>query len=101
MFEIPLTAIPQLFLITLVGKQYYFKVWWNNTSGTWVLDILLGDKTSLVCGIPLVTGTDLLGQYEYLGNGGNLFVCSNTESPDDLPTFENLGTDSKLYFSIL
>ncbi len=101
MFEIPLTATPQLFLITLVGKQYYFKVWWNDASDTWVLDILTGNKASLVCGIPLVTGTDLLGQYEYLGIGGSLFVCSNTDSADDLPTFSNLGTDSKLYFYTL
>jgi len=101
MFEIPLSSISQQFLITLVGKQYYFKVWWNNEISTWILDILLSDKTPLVRGIPLITGADLLGQYEYLGIGGNLFVCSNTESPDDLPTFSNLGTDSKLYFSTL
>lgn len=99
-FEVPLTATPQLFLISLVGKQYYFRVWWNDAISTWILDILLSDKTPLINGIPLITGTDLLGQYEYLGIGGGLFVCSDTESPDDLPTFQNLGIDSKLYFYI-
>jgi len=98
-FEIPLSAEPQLFLINLVGKQYYFRVWWNDAISTWHLDILLSDKAPLINGIPLITGTDLLGQYEHLGIGGSLFVCSDTESPDDLPTFQNLGIDSKLYFS--
>ena len=98
-FEVPLTAVAQRFLIKLVGKQYIFRVWWNALISTWMLDIATEDQAPIVSSIPLVTGTDLLGQYEYLGIGGGLFVSSDTGDADDLPTYENLGTDSKLYFT--
>lgn len=96
-YEIPLSAKPQSFNITLAGVQYNLTVKWNMVNATWVLDIADDTKTLLVGGIPLVTGVDLLGQYQYLGINGVLIVQSDYDA-DALPTIDNLGTNSQLIF---
>ncbi len=47
--------------------------------------------------IPLVTGTDLLGQYEYVGLNGQLFVYTDGNA-DNVPTLDNLGIESNLFY---
>lgn len=97
-FEIPLTPTPQRFSITLSGVQYRLSVVWRNADmGGWVLDIADANNNPIIHGIPLVTGTNLLEQYGYLGLGGVLW-CQTTDSPDAVPTFDNLGVDSHLYW---
>lgn len=89
---------PQKFTISLGGIQYTFTLRYRNTvEGGWILDIGDSQNNPLVQGIPLVTGASLLGQYAYLGIGGDLW-CSTTSDPDAPPTFDNLGTDGNLYF---
>ncbi len=69
----------------------------NVPEGGWVLDIADVDGNPIAFGLPLVTGHDLLGQYAYLGIAGELVVQSDADiyAP---PTFDNLGTESHLYF---
>ena len=69
----------------------------NINEGGWVLDILDAANNPLVTGIPLVTGTDLLAQFQYLNFKGKLVVQTLT-SPDDVPTFDNLGDTAKLFW---
>ncbi|MGA4275570.1 phage baseplate plug family protein [Ralstonia nicotianae] len=95
-FEIPLTPVPQTFDVTLVGVGYQFTLQWRDTTnGGWILDIADSTGNPLVCGIPLVTGVDLLAQYAYLGFGCELWV--QTDAADAPPTYTNLGTESHLY----
>ncbi|MGK2829250.1 phage baseplate plug family protein [Ralstonia pseudosolanacearum] len=95
-FEIPLTAQPQNFNITLVGIQYEFTlVWRDTTNGGWFLDIADASGNALLSGIPLVTGVNLLAQYAYMAFGFELWV--QTDAADAPPTFTNLGTESHLY----
>ena len=97
-FEIPLTADPQTFTITLSGIDYQMTVQYRDAGGTgWILDVADASDNPLVCGIPLVTGTDLLGQYAYLGFGGRLWV-QGAANPDDVPTFDDLGNGSHLFW---
>lgn len=97
-FEIPLTPNPQRFNITLSGVQYRLAVVWRNAEqGGWVLDIADVNGNPIIQGIPLVTGANLLGQYEYLGLGGVLW-SQTTDNPDAVPTFDNLGVGSHLYW---
>lgn len=97
-YEIPLTAEAQRFAIQLAGKVYQMTLQWrNNAQGGWVLDIADAEGTLIVSGIALVTGTDLLGQYDYLGIGGSLLVL-NSSGGDEAPTFTDLGTDTHLVF---
>ncbi|WP_322090013.1 phage baseplate plug family protein [Burkholderia cenocepacia] len=96
--EIQLTADPQTFRITLSGIDYQMKVQYRDAGETgWILDVADASGNPLVSGIPLVTGTDLLGQYAYLGFGGRLWVQGATD-PDDVPTFDDLGIGSHVFW---
>lgn len=90
-YEIPLTREPQTFNITLNEKEYTITNKWNEFSG-WIIDI-----EGYLHGIPLVTGCDLLEPFQDLAFGGSLIVYTDGIS-DAIPTLENLGADSKLYF---
>ena len=96
--RIPLTPTPQRFNISLANKGYRLTVRWNAApEGGWYLDIASPDNGEpILSGIPIVTGVDLLGAYEYLNFGGSL-VCWSGDS-DAAPTFENLGIEKQLLF---
>lgn len=97
-YRIPLSPTPQRFVINLGGTEYGITLRYRNaTMGGWVLDIANRLGVSMVNGIPLVTGADLLAQYQHLGFTGALRV-QTTDNPDATPTFENLGEQSHLYW---
>ncbi len=97
--EIPLLASQnQTFSIALAGITYQMAVTWRNAPNIgWVLDISDSNGNPLVQGVPLVTGADLMAQYATLGFPGQLIVQSDFD-PDAVPTFDNLGSGSHLYF---
>lgn len=97
-FQIPLSGSPETFAIALNGTTYRLTVDYRAASeGGWFLDIADSNGNPIVSGIPLVTGADLLAQYRYLGIAGNsgLYVA-NMAGGDAVPTFNNLGTDTRL-----
>lgn len=98
-FIIPFSNVPQDFSITLANKELRMVTKWNaSDEGGWLLDIFDGiTDASIISCVPLVTGADLLEQYEYLGLGGRLIVYTDG---DELatPTLENLGVESNVYF---
>lgn len=97
-FEIPLTPNSQTFTVSLSGTEYRFTVQWRNAEGLgWVVDISDISGNPIIQGIPLVTGVNLLEQYAYLGFNGVLWV-QTTDDPDAVPTFDNLGVGSHLYW---
>ena len=97
-FEIPLTPEPQVFSISLGESEYQLTVLYRDIDqGGWFLDIANSSGVNMICGIPLVTGCDLLAQYAYLNFGGKLEVQTDND-PDKIPTFDNLGLGSHLYF---
>jgi hypothetical protein len=98
-YEIPLSPSPQSFLISLLGVQYRLTLRYQATvNAGWTLDIATAAGANLVCGIPLVTGEDLLVQYEYLNIGVPLYVATDGDL-DAVPTFTNLGDPARLYFT--
>lgn len=96
-FEIPLSPAPQTFSIPLNGIDYQLTFYWNKASQNWVMDISDDAGTAIVHGLPLLTGTNLLDQYEYLGVGGALVVQTDS-ALDDVPGFDELGITGRLYF---
>lgn len=97
-YEIPLSPNPQVFGIVLSGTSYRMTFVYRDAPGAgWVMDIADANDNPLVCGIPLVTGIDLLSQYRYLGFVGGLVVDSDG-NPDDVPTYDNLGITSHLWY---
>lgn len=97
---IPTIPGPQQVTLALSGVLYTLTFQYRNDPGGlggWTIDIADSSGNPIIQGIPLVTGADLLGQYEYLGLDGGLYV----QTPNDLdvmPTFDNLGTDCFVYW---
>jgi len=97
-FEIPLSPEPQRFTITLGGVDYRLTVQYRKAGGAgWVLDNDDATNQPLVSGLTLVTGVDLLGQYRHLQFGGRLWV-QGAENPDDVPTYDDLGIGSHVFW---
>lgn len=98
-FLIPLLNIPQDFFITLANRELRIVSKWNpSNEGGWVVDIHDGETDeAIIMNIPMVTGADLLEQYEYLGLNGQLIVFTDGDETA-VPTLDNLGSESNLYF---
>lgn len=97
-YEIPLDANPQTFSINLGGTVYSLVVRWNRIAQAWQLDIADANNVPILNSIPLVTGADLLAQFAHLNFGGTLTVSTDGNA-SAIPTFDNLGTTSHLYFT--
>lgn len=98
-YLVPLQNAPISFNIVLAGVQYNITTKWNDQQdGGWAIDIEDLNNVPIVCNVPLITGADCLSGLEYLGIGGQLWVLTSGSSVLDVPTFDNLGIDSNLYF---
>ena len=97
-YTIPLTNVPQFFSIQLAGVPYNITSRWNEKQG-WILDIADVNNNNILCNIPLTTGRDLLEPHANLNFGG--FLMAFTDGNTDIPTLDNLGTTSNLYFAVL
>lgn len=101
-YLIPLVNSPQEFGINLAGVNYTMTNKWNPSQDAgWVLDLSDANGNAIAQNIPLITGADLLDGLQYLGIGGSLFVQTTGSNPDDVPTLDNLGVDSFLYFQVV
>ena len=98
-YEIPLDPRPQSFSINLAGVEYQLSLVWNYYSDSWVLSISDSSGIPILTGIPLVSGADLLGQYQYLKFGGSLIVQSDFDLYS-IPGYETLGLTDHLYFLV-
>jgi hypothetical protein len=97
-YEINLNPRPERFSVTIAGKSYRLTTHYANApEGGWLLDIADAGDVPLACGLPLVTGRDMLEALAYLGIGVILFVLTDG-APQAVPTYQNLGVDSHLYF---
>ena len=112
-YEIPLTGAPQRFSSPLpiegsanLATAYTLTFQYRDADLAiaggcgWTLDLADQGGTPIVCGIPLVTGVDLLAQYDYLNIGGHL-VVSSAGNPPATPTFDTLGSGGHLYWVTL
>lgn len=95
--QIPLAPKAERFSIAMAGVTRILTLHWCAPMTQWCLDIADADSVPIVQGLPLITGADLLGQYAYLGLGGALYVQSD-DAADAVPTRDNLGSISRLYF---
>lgn len=98
-FKLPLQNVPQVFDIALAGVNYTMTCRWNSAPDAgWVLDLADADSgLPIVANIPLIVGADCLSGLEYLGINGRLIVYTDGAELT-VPTLENLGRESNLYF---
>ena len=98
-FQIPLVNVPQTFNIDLAGVTYTLTCKWNpSPDAGWILDIADSAQIPIVAGLPLITGCNVLAGLEYLGINGEMWVYTDGDSMA-VPTLDNLGIDSNLYFT--
>jgi predicted Zn-dependent protease with MMP-like domain len=97
LYELPLAAGPQKFTVLLAEAVYQLTLRWRDPAPGWVLDIADQAGNPILQGTALVTGADLLGQYQYLGIGGQLWVARDAVG-DAVAGFADLGVDTHLYF---
>lgn len=96
-YKIPLKNTPEEFVITLDGKDLTITTKWNEVSG-WLIDIAdTATSSRILSSIPLVTGCDLLSPFPDLGFFGALVVYTDGDGMV-VPTLDNLGNASNLYF---
>lgn len=98
-YEIPLSAKPQILTININGTYYELTVKWNPVSACWVLDIADTSGNAIVSGIAIVTGCNLVEQYAYLGLNFTLFAQTDG-SVYTPPTYDSLGSTGHLYFEV-
>jgi hypothetical protein len=98
-YLIPLQPQNQEFDVSLAGVTYHLRIKWNSFSACWELYIEDSMQNPILSGVPMVTGCDLLEQYEYLGIGG-AFVVQSTNNPDLVPDYATLGSTGNLFFII-
>jgi hypothetical protein len=97
-YEIPLINLAQKLNIQLGTDYYILRLRYCFTPmGGWIMDIYDNQGVQLICGIPLVTGCDLLEQYAYVGIPGSMYVATDG-NPPVVPTNDNLGQTSHLYY---
>lgn len=96
-FEIPLISQPQLLRVVLNAVTYQLRIVWNDINQSWVMDVLDTNGNPLVQGVPLITGSDLMGPFQYLNFGG-MFIVQTDNDTRAVPTFTNLGQTGHLYF---
>ena len=94
--ELPLTAAAQTFSTSVAGQEYTFQITWNTTNVCWMINILDTSGNKILSGVPMVTGVDLLEQFEYLNFGFQMYAQTDNDT-NAVPTFENMGTTSHLY----
>lgn len=98
--EIPTKPFPQRLTVSFNGIEYILTLYYIDcTTGGWIMDIADANGGDLVCGIPLVTGANLLDQYDYLAFGVVL-ITSTDGAFLETPTYDNLGTVSHLWLGI-
>lgn len=88
--------------VTIADVTYTLRFAWNTRSACWVMEFWdAANTTKVLCGVPLVTGCDLLEQFAYLPLAARTIMLVMTIgpslSPDTVPTFWNLGIDGHLY----
>jgi hypothetical protein len=101
--EIPTEAGHPFFeIVTWDGVAYtlYFK--WNTVMSVWVLDIYdEGGTNPIIDGLPMVTGTDIFSQFEHMPFAATtrmtVVSIGPGVSPDAIPTFNNFGTDGRVF----
>lgn len=90
--EVPLSNNSQTFTISIDRTIYRLNIVWRST--VYVMDILDNSNNIIISGIPLVSGLDLLEQFNYLGIPREVVILSDVPYTD--PIYDTLGLSTYL-----
>ena len=72
---------------------------YNEVQGCWQMSLYDANGNLLLSSMPLVTGTNLLGQFQYLASGSIYILNASNVSEPDFPNSFDLGSDFVLAWS--
>jgi len=96
-YEIPTKPYSERFNISLNNVIYQILKVWNVANQSWIIDISDSNGNPILSGVPLITGADLLDQYRHLLFGGEM-ECQTDHNLQAVPTYDNMGSESHLYW---
>ena len=97
-YTVPTTPrTPKRITIFLSGTEYTLRFTWNSIASCWILDVSNASGEPLLSGVPIVTGADLLEQFQYVGIYGQM-IAQTDNDPGAVPTFDNFGDTSHLFY---
>jgi hypothetical protein len=97
--ELPFTARPQRVTMYLGTYEFLIRLYWCKPAGCWVIDFSDVDNNLIAAGIPLVTGADLIEQFQYTPlRGGRMIVMSTDRPPETIPGWGDLGITGHVYW---
>lgn len=101
---IPLTTDPNdTFSSTIPvnrkNTKFYFFLRYNEEAGYWVMDLSDENKEPVVSSVPLISGINILEQYEYLKIGKAYIIKTDNSLLADKPDTTNLGKAFKLVWT--
>ena len=98
LYEIPTGPTQRVMTIALGGTVYTLRFSYADAPDAgWFMDVSDAVGNALVCGLPLVTGADLLQPYPDIGFVGHLFVVTADGSATS-PSFDDLGVTAHVYY---
>lgn len=77
--------------VSLSGGLYRLRLWWNNRSGNWTLDVLDTSDNPIVAGVVLVADWELLSHYPNPALPPGMFYCVDTSGQSLDPGYDDLG----------
>lgn len=97
-YAIPLSSGAQQFSIRLGENTLQIRLVWRQAEGGgWFMDLSDSDGMSLLAGLPLRCGHDLLEEHAHLGLG-KMTVFLDGKSDSD-PQYADMGRQIQLYWS--
>lgn len=96
LYEIPLTPDNQTFSLRIGDNTLGFRLIFRDAAG-WVIDMASAAGDTLIQGLPVLGGVDMLAPYAYLELGVKLFAVSGENVPEH-PNATTLGNGSRLLF---
>lgn len=98
-FEIPLNDFAEIFQIEIAGQNFTFKTRWNESLNRWILDIGRDEQTWIINNLAMVSGIDLLSQFDHLQLGFQLYVQVDGDSEAEMGE-SNIGKEARLLVKI-
>lgn len=103
--EITLSADPnQKYTVAVPGDkrniEFIITQSFNEQANYWTISIYDKTGTPIVMDVPLLTGQDLLEQYQYL-NIGSLYVINYGDSTIENPDSKNIASNFKLLWVLI
>lgn len=86
------------FVIELDGRNYTLRFRFNDRTERWTMDVATGEGEDIVCGVPLLTDTNILQRFVDPRMPPGFFLVYDETGSAANPTRDSLGVTTKLLY---